>query len=101
MSLPEVTDVQRLRLEPGDALVVRLGEGQYRQHDAATAKERVLSVLGDHVPVLVIPHDASLGIVSAQALAATSAGVPAACEGRAPAGAPVPGSPVNPAREVG
>ena len=100
MSLPEITDVQRLRLEPGDALVVHLNAHELTESDALMVRTRARAGLGlaEDVPILILAAGQRLSLVNA---ADMNAGVPAACEGRAPAGAPVPGSPVNPAREVG
>ena len=101
MSLPEVTDVQRLRLKPGDALVVHLNALELTESDAVMVRARARAGLGlaEDVPILILAAGQRLSLVNAPG--DMSAGVPAACEGRAPAGAPVPGSPVNPAREVG
>lgn len=61
--LPEITEVQRLRLEPGDALVVRL-EREPDMDEAARIKARVRATLGrDTVPVLVLGPGASLEVV--------------------------------------
>jgi hypothetical protein len=56
MSLPEISDVQRLRLEPGDSLVVRCPD-RLDMATAAEVKERVRVILrlADDVPVLVLP----------------------------------------------
>ena len=99
MSLPEVTDVQRFRLEPGDALVVHLNTDHLTAEDAATVRMRARAGLGlgEDVPILILGPGNRLSVVNA---AAMSTGASPACEGRVDAGAPVPGSPANPAREV-
>jgi hypothetical protein len=62
--LDEVTDVQRLRLLPGDALVVRV---RYRvsQPEAELIKAQVRSALGldEATRVLVLPDAMSLDVV--------------------------------------
>ena len=61
--LPEITEVQRLRLEPGDALVVRL-ESEPSMQSADAIKNRVRAVLDlDTVPVLVLGPGVSLEVV--------------------------------------
>ena len=56
--LPEIADVKRLTLRPGDSLVVRLARPP-TDYDAATIKGRLRAILGrDDLPVLVIgPSD--------------------------------------------
>lgn len=61
MDLPEITEVKRLTIRPGDRLVVRLD----RQPDMAEADEitgRVRALLGG-VPVLVLGPDADLEVI--------------------------------------
>lgn len=97
MSLPEITDVQRLRLEPGDALVLHLAADRISAADALMVKERARAGLGlgDDVPLLVLAAGHRLSVVSAPG-GDMSTGPSPACEGRAPGGGPVP-----PGREVG
>jgi len=64
MNLPEITEVQRLALRPGDRIIVRSTE----RLDMATAdrmKDRVRAVLGlpDGFPVLVMDGGMSLEAV--------------------------------------
>jgi len=99
MSLPEITDVQRYRLQPGDALVLRVA-GRISPVQAERVKEQVragLGILGEDVPVLVLDESASLSVASSAGIAST--GPPAACEGRVTAGGPVL-TPADPARET-
>ena len=51
--LPEITDVQRLRLEPGDRLIVRIGERKISPQTADLVKQRVRAMLhlDDSVPL--------------------------------------------------
>lgn len=87
VELPEVTEVQRLRLEPGDSLVVHVDDRNRHltMANAADLQGRVRAVLGlaSDFPVLVLPHDMSLEVVSWP----EDSGAPAAAEGQAP-GAP-------------
>ena len=62
--LPEITEVQRLRLEPGDALVIRLDREPSMQ-DAHDAQGRVRAVLGrGDIPVLVLGPSATVEVVA-------------------------------------
>ena len=63
--LPEITDVQRLRLNPGDSLVIRL-PGPVSAQQAALAIERVRAVLGldESVPVLVLPAEGGVEVLA-------------------------------------
>jgi hypothetical protein len=62
--LPEITEVQRLRLEPGDALVIRL-EREPSMAEADAIKERIRVVLGrDDLPVLVFGPGASIEVTA-------------------------------------
>lgn len=65
MSLPEISDVQRLRLEPGDSLVIRCPE-RLDMATAAEVKERVRAILrlADDVPVLVLPEGLGVEVLS-------------------------------------
>jgi hypothetical protein len=63
-ALPEVTEVKRLTIRPGDALVIRLD----RFPDMAEAGEMqhmVRPAFGD-VPVLVLGPDADIEVVGQQ-----------------------------------
>jgi hypothetical protein len=63
-SIPQVKDVTRLRLEPGDALVIRL-ETRPDEHDVHMIKERVRATFGrDDLPVLVTGPDVTVGMVA-------------------------------------
>ncbi len=61
--LPEITDVQRFRLEPGDRLVVRYQERLTHQQ-AVLVRDRLLAWAGPGFPVLVLDGGASLEIVT-------------------------------------
>lgn len=67
--LPEITEVQRLRLEPGDKLVVRADMSHLKmtQYDAEMIQRQVRAVLHlpDDFPVLVLPAGMSVEVVSA------------------------------------
>jgi hypothetical protein len=63
--LPEITEVQRLRLEPGDRLVIRcesrldMATGQrIKEHARAALK------LGDDFPVMVLGDGIDVDVVS-------------------------------------
>ncbi len=66
MSLPEITEVQRLTLKPGDRVIVRTPQpldmktADYVEH-AVRARLR----LPDDVPVLLLPDGMSLDVVNA------------------------------------
>jgi hypothetical protein len=63
VNLPEITDVQRLTLKPGDRLIVRTPE----RLDMATAdliKKRVKQVFGEDVPVQVLDMGMSIEVVT-------------------------------------
>jgi hypothetical protein len=66
--LPEVTEVQRLRLEPGDRLVVR-ADRELTQHQTETIPSRVRAALHlpDDFPVMVIPAGFSVEVVTPSA----------------------------------
>lgn len=61
--LPEVKAVERLRLEPGDVVVVKVGGRYLTAAEAQQIKDRVTEAFGD-VPVLVLPPGSSLDVVS-------------------------------------
>jgi hypothetical protein len=65
MSLPEISDVQRLRLEPGDSLVVRC-PARLDMATVVEVKERVRAILriADDVPVLVLPDGMGVEVLS-------------------------------------
>jgi hypothetical protein len=65
MNVPEITEVQRLRLAPGDALVVRLAQSP-SEADIHAIAERVKGELGSpfRVPVLVLGPNASIEVLS-------------------------------------
>lgn len=60
---PDITEVQRLRLEPGDRLVVTTNRSDLSQHEATVTEIRVreLLALPDDVPVLVLPRGYEVG----------------------------------------
>ena len=62
--LPEITEVQRLVLKPGDRLIVRSPE-RLTMATAARVNERVRAILRlpDDVAVLVLPDGMSLEVV--------------------------------------
>lgn len=64
--LPEITEVQRLRLEPGDALVVHLNAHSIDMESAGLIQARVRAVLGldDSFPVLLLAKDTDVEVVS-------------------------------------
>lgn len=66
-NLPRVTEIQRLRLRPGEALVVHVPAGM--QADAIARMTRLLQrVLGrPDLPIIVAPPGLRFGVVDAQA----------------------------------
>jgi hypothetical protein len=58
MELPEIHEAARLRLEPGDILVLRNNEIEIDQQQMADIKAHVRAVLGlPNLPVLVLGRD--------------------------------------------
>ena len=64
--LPEITEVQRLRLEPGDILVIRSPQS-LTPDDAQMVQQRVRVILRlpEDFPLLVLPGGMSVEAVSA------------------------------------
>jgi hypothetical protein len=62
MQIP-VTEVQRLKLEPGETLVVRCGT-EPSNAEVAFIQEQMRAIVGEHVPVLVLGPDMTLEVVS-------------------------------------
>ena len=62
-ALPEVTDVQRLTLRPGDAIVLRV-PSRISAQIADVLKERVRAKLGlgPDVPILILDGDISIEV---------------------------------------
>ena len=65
IEIPGNAEVQRLRLEPGDKLVVRV-PGRIDRASAAALQEVTRAALGlrEDVPVLVLSEGADLEVVS-------------------------------------
>ena len=60
----EVTDVQRLRLRPGDTLVIRVGTRVSQQDaDRIIAKVRAKLGLDESTPILVLPEGGSVEVI--------------------------------------
>ena len=64
MDLPEVVEVQRLALQPGDRLVVRTNWPELSQQQAYEIRREIGKVVGGNVPVLILPRDWSVEVVS-------------------------------------
>ncbi len=63
MNLPEITEVQRLALKPGDSLIVRVPvQLDMATADYVTHKVRAVLRLPDDFPVLVLPDGMSLEV---------------------------------------
>jgi hypothetical protein len=60
VDLPEIAEVKRLTVRPGDKLVVRLVR-RPDEHEAHEIRERVQAILG--APVLVLGPDADLEVI--------------------------------------
>jgi hypothetical protein len=60
----EITDLQRVNLQPGDLLAVRL-KGRVTAQQAAAVTAIVRGWAGGDVPVLVLDDGASLEVVAA------------------------------------
>lgn len=65
MDIPEITEVQRMRLEPGDKLIVRI-EARVDMATADVIKKHIRGVLGlaEDFPVLVLDRGANVEVVS-------------------------------------
>jgi hypothetical protein len=73
--LPEVTEVQRLHLEPGDALVVKLAERLLGPADVETAERYVRAKLGQPAAqILVLGRDDEVMTIHGQGLKPTPTG---------------------------
>lgn len=55
--LPEITEVQRLTLKPGDVLVVHTNAYQINKDDADHLKARMREALGVDCPILLLARD--------------------------------------------
>lgn len=62
MELPEITEVKRLALRPGDRVVVRL-DRHPSDMEAHQLKLRVQAILGEDVPVLILPPEMDLEVL--------------------------------------
>lgn len=60
--LPEITAVERLHLEPGDRLVVKLPDGTNREQ-AAQIAQAVVQIVGP-VPLLLLVDGIELSVLS-------------------------------------
>lgn len=63
MSIPEITEVQRLELKPGDRIIVRT-PARLTDEQAAYLKERMRTILRlpDELLILVLPEGMSLEV---------------------------------------
>ena len=61
----EITDVQRVNLQAGDRLVVRL-RGRATTQLAATVRAIVRDWAGEDVPVLILDDSASLEVIATE-----------------------------------
>jgi hypothetical protein len=67
MSLPEVTEIQRWALRPGDRLIVRVEqEINPQQVDEIRRRVRVVLGLPDEVPILVAGKGISVSVAEVQ-----------------------------------
>lgn len=66
MDIPGIADIQRLRFEPGDSLVVRVDALTVSREDAEVIRQELQAVLKfpDDLPVLVHGRGSSLEVVS-------------------------------------
>lgn len=66
IELPEITDVERLTLRPGDSLAIRFpGMISEQQAERVIARVRAALRLDGSVPVLVLPAGASAQVIEA------------------------------------
>lgn len=66
MKLPEITELRRLRLEPGDSLVLTVDAVRLDMATAEALKDRTRAALGvdESVPVMVMEAGTKLEVVS-------------------------------------
>lgn len=66
MNLPEITEVQKFRYQPGDRFILRLREGMVSQQEAEDVKRRFLAALQlpEDTPIAVLSGDWDLTITS-------------------------------------
>ena len=63
-ALPEITEVQRLSLRPGDTLIITVNVFVLSDADAARVADRVRAIVGDRtLPVIVLPAGATASIL--------------------------------------
>lgn len=61
MELPEITEVQRLTLKPGDVLVVHTNAYQIGEADADHLKARLREAIGTvDLPILLLARDTQI-----------------------------------------
>lgn len=64
MVLPEMTEAERLRLEPGDALALHVGVEEVDQAQADEIKARIRGLLGlPDLPILVLGRSNSVEVI--------------------------------------
>jgi hypothetical protein len=56
-------EIRRLRIEPGDVLVVRVN-GAFTACTADRIKTSIAGVVGEHVPVMVVGPEIDLALIS-------------------------------------
>ena len=63
----QITEIQRLKIEPGDRLIVRLHEGVYSDQEAVNATRviRARLQLADDTPVLILGRDDTIEVAKA------------------------------------
>ena len=66
MNQPEITDLQRLNLQPGDRLILRV-KGRIPADKAQELLAYTRAWAGDEVPVMILDDGASLEIMSGDA----------------------------------
>jgi hypothetical protein len=61
--LPEIAEVHRLEIRPGDRIVVHVDRTELSQVEAADIQLRVQAALHTLTPVLVLPKEWELGVI--------------------------------------
>jgi hypothetical protein len=66
MKLPEITEIRRLTVRPGDRLVVSL-ECEPTDDEVDELSRRLPAVLGTDVPIVILPPSMDITVIGAEA----------------------------------
>jgi hypothetical protein len=69
LKLPRFRSVERLALQSGDCLVIRVNQDSVTDRDADILGQKIRAVLGiPHLPVVVLSRHSSIQVLAADAL---------------------------------